>query len=482
MDLLVGIEYEVITGSVDENITHVLYDSKFAKDESLFVSIVGTKVDGHKYINEVIKNGVRVIVVEKMVDINHKDITVIRVKDTRKALAMISSNFYGHPSKNIKLIGVTGTNGKTTTVFLINHILKEYGLKTGLIGTIECHIGDRIIESARTTPESLDLQKIFCDMGDSEVDTVVMEVSSHALDLDRVYNTEYDIGIFTNLSLDHLDYHKTMENYLDAKIKLFKICKNGVINIDDNVSNKIIRECTCDKIYTYSTEKKGADFFAKEIELTSKGVSFTLVFEGKDYLVNYKTPGKFSVYNALAAIAASYVRGVPIEDIIYHIGKFQGVRGRFQNIISEKGYSAIVDYAHSPDGLLNVLKSIKEFAVGRVITVVGCGGDRDSSKRPIMGKIASDYSDFVVITSDNPRTEIPENIIDQIEVGIMDTDCPYTKITDRQEGIEFALTMAEENDVVLIAGKGHETYQEIGKNRIHFNDVEIVLNYIQGES
>lgn len=482
-ELLANLEYEVLKGSLDIGIDTVAYDSRKVIKGSMFICISGFKMDGHTFIQQAIENGAKGIIVEKDIPIDLGcDVTFVRVNDTRKAMSIIASNYYNYPSKHFDLVGVTGTNGKTTTVFLIEHILKKLGRHTGLIGTIENHIGDKIIPASRTTPESLDLQNLFADMRNASVDSVVMEVSSHALDLDRVLGAQFDIGVFTNLTLDHLDYHKTMEHYLRAKTKLFKMCKNAVINIDDEASDYIIREANSEQIYTYSTEDNQADFYAKDIELSAQGVDFTLVFQNQEHKVHYGTPGKFSVYNALAAIATCYVMEIPLHHIVKALVSIKGVKGRFQTVVSPKGYSVIVDYAHAPDGLLNVLKAVNEFAKGRIITVFGCGGDRDKSKRPIMGKIAGESSDFSVIVSDNPRSEDPETIINEIEVGMIETECPYTKIIDRKEGIHFALTMAEEDDVVLIAGKGHETYQEIGDKIIHFDDVEVVEEFIQGES
>ncbi|TCK97863.1 UDP-N-acetylmuramoylalanyl-D-glutamate--2,6-diaminopimelate ligase [Natranaerovirga hydrolytica] len=483
-DIIKDIPHKVLSGSIEKDISNIFYDSREVIKDALFVCITGIKTDGHKYIDDVIKKGAQAIIVSKHININeaYRDITVIQVPDSRKALAIASRNFCHNPSKDFNLIGITGTNGKTTTTFLIDHILKQHHKKTGLIGTIENRINDKVIESSRTTPESYDLQKLLQNMKNEQVDNVIMEVSSHALSLDRVYGLSYKTAVFTNLSLDHLDYHKTMDNYLKAKAKLFKMSEYGVVNIDDKASNAILREAQCKKIYTYSTMNPKADFYANKIELNATGVVFNLIFDEKIYRVNYSTPGKFSVYNALAGIIATYIEGIPLSNIIEYINQFTGVSGRFETINSQSGYSVIVDYAHSPDGLLNVLKSIKEFAKGRVITVFGCGGDRDKSKRPIMGEIASEYSDFVIITSDNPRTENPETIIKEIEVGISKNKCAYSTILSRKEGIKFAITMAEEDDVILIAGKGHETYQEINDEIYDFNDVEIVKETIQEES
>lgn len=480
--LLKDVEYELISGTLEQEVRGITYDSRKVLENDIFICITGFSVDGHMFASKAIENGAKIIILEREVTNIPNDITVIKVNDTRKVMPKIASDFYYNPSKDFNLIGVTGTNGKTTTVFFIETILNNIGKKTGLIGTIENHVGKKVIQTERTTPESLDLQQLFYEMKNESIDTVIMEVSSHALDLHRVDCSNFNIGVFTNLTQDHLDYHKTKENYLKVKTKLFKMCNIGVINIDDEASEYIIKEATCEHIITYSTIDSNANIYAKDISLSSNGVKYKLVLEENEYDVEFAIPGKFSVYNSLSAIGACYAVGLPIKSVIEALKKVKGVKGRFQSIKSKKGYSVIVDFAHAPDGLYNVLKTIQEFCEGKIITVFGCGGDRDKTKRPIMGKFAGDYSDFCVITSDNPRTEDPQIIINEIEEGIKDTDCPYTTILDREEGIHFALSMAEENDVVLVAGKGHENYQIIGDKKIHFDDIEVVEQFLQGES
>ncbi len=475
--LLGQLEYKILQGNVDINIKNIQYDSRKVTEGSLFICVKGFQTDGHHYAQNAVKKGAIALLVQDELSQIDADVTVIKLNNTRQAMAYLADKYYAYPSKNFKLIGVTGTNGKTTTTYLIKSILDKIGKKTGLIGTNGNKIGNTVLPASRTTPEALELQKLFYDMSNENVSHVIMEVSSHALDLYRVDRARFDVGVFTNLSLDHLDYHKTMENYLNAKIKLFTLCKIGVINIDDENSQTILDKATCKKLLTYGIENDKADFNAIDIHMDLNGSTFDLKYNGIDYFIHLATPGRFSVYNALASIGAACALNIPINKIIEGLESNKGVEGRFQTFASKKGYTAIVDYAHAPDGLLNVLKSINDFAKGKVITVFGCGGDRDKSKRPVMGKIAGQNSDYCVITSDNPRTEEPNSIIDQIEIGIQETNCRYTKITDRKVGIEYGLSLARKNDIILIAGKGHEDYQIIGTEKTHFDDSEVVLEY-----
>lgn len=479
--LLKDIDYEVLQGSHDVNVTNIQYDSRKITQGSLFVCIVGFETDGHKYAKNAIENGAIALLVENEIEGIDDSITVIKTTNSREAIAIIADRYYNHPSQKFNLIGVTGTNGKTSTVYLTKGILDTYGKKTGLLGTIENIIGEEVYEAKRTTPESLDLQKLFYNMFKANVNDVVMEVSSHSLDLHRVDGCKFDVGVYTNLTLDHLDYHKTMENYRDAKLKLFKLCKKGVINIDDDYGYYMLENAECKEIITYGIDNNDADLNATNIRIDLHGTSFTLLKDSKSYEVKLATPGKFSVYNALAAMGASSAVDVPMDIIIKGLEGNKGIKGRFESFTSKKGYNVIVDYAHAPDGLLNVLGSLKEFCKGRIITVFGCGGDRDRSKRPVMGKIAGEYSDFCIITSDNPRSEEPNEIIEDIESGIHQTKCDFVSIVDRLDGIHYALSMARENDIILIAGKGHETYQIIKDKVSHFDDSEVVLNYFQGE-
>ena len=475
--LMEGIKYQVLQGELDKEIVKFEYDSRKIKPNNLFVCITGFQTDGHKYAKQAVEDGAIAIICERMPEGIPKDVTVLQVENARAALALAAANFYDHPSEKMNIIGVTGTNGKTTTTYLIRSILTRIGHKVGVIGTIENRIGDKVIPTGRTTPESLELQELFDEMHYEKVDDVVMEVSSHALDLHRVDGCHFHIGIFTNLTQDHLDYHKTMENYKKAKGILFQRCDQSVINMDDEAGAYM---CQISKgpVLTYGIDNK-ADLQAENIHISAHGVQYTLDYQQKQYQVTLNIPGKFSIYNSLSAIGACLLMHVPMEDIIEGLKENQGVPGRFQTVASENGLHAIVDYAHTPDGLENILNTAHEFVTGKIITVFGCGGDRDKTKRPIMGEIAGNLSDFCVITSDNPRTENPDAILDDIEVGMLRTTCPYIKIVDRREAIDYAVKMASSGDVVVVAGKGHENYQIFANETIHFDDVEVVKEVFQ---
>jgi len=477
--LLQNVDYTVLQGDINKNIRWLSHDSREIVSDSIFVCIDGYEEDGHAYIPAAIEKGATAIIVNKYVQLREKDIAVIQVDDTREALASIATKYFNTPTRQFNLIGVTGTNGKTSTVYLIDRILKGAGKKTGLIGTIENHVGDVVLQTSRTTPDALALQHLFHEMVKVNVNNVVMEVSSHALDMKRVYGSEFDVAVFTNLTLDHLDYHETMEAYRDAKLELFKMASKIVVNIDDPNGAYIIENGTADQVLTYSCGNAEADLNAFDLVVDIAGTHFKMNYKGGVYLVSIQTPGRFSVYNAMASIGAALMIGIKIETAIEVLSKDSVVTGRFETIESPEGFHAVVDYAHAPDGLENVLTTIKEFAKGKIITVFGCGGDRDKTKRPIMGEIAGKYSDVAIITSDNPRTEDPETIINEVEVGIQKTDCSYEKITDRVAGIRKGLAIAKKDDIVLIAGKGHEDYQIIGKIKIHLDDREVVRDYFK---
>lgn len=479
-ELLGHISYERIQGNIDIDILHLSYDSRQIEPGTLFFCIKGFQVDGHEYAKDAVEKGAVALLVEKPLLMIPEEVTIIQVENTREAMAHISANFYNHPSATMNLVGVTGTNGKTTTTFLISAVLKEANRKAGLIGTIQNQIGEECVPSDRTTPDSLDLQRLFTQMKEKEVDDVIMEVSSHSLALDRVAGCHFKVGVFTNLTLDHLDFHKTMEAYQEAKAQLFQQCDYAVINVDDPVAEYMIKKTT-GKVLTFGIDKD-ADFKAYDLTITADGVSFKVDLEEETREFYLNISGKFSVYNALAAIGACICLGISPTVIQEGLKKVKGVPGRFQRISSPLGYDVIIDYAHAPDGLENILKTVQEFVKGRMITVFGCGGDRDKSKRPIMGEIAGRYSDFCVLTSDNPRSEDPIQILNEIEVGIQKTDCPYTKIVDRKQGIFFALQEARPDDIVIVAGKGHENYQIFDQGRrIHFDDAEVVEEYMREE-
>ena len=453
-DLLNEIKYELVCGDLNQDVDAIIYDSRIKTKSGLFIAIEGFTVDGHRFVTAAIENGAKVVVLQKDVEIKEEGITVIKVSDTRKVMAVLANNMYGHPSSQLSLVGVTGTNGKTSTTFLLGQILEEYNQKIGIIGTIENRIGNQIIKAERTTPESIDLQKLFYKMVENNVNTALMEVSSHALELNRVDGCEFKVGIFTNLTQDHLDFHKTMENYAKAKAKLFRLCEVGVINVDSEYADIILSDSTC-KVITYGIDQK-ADYMAKDIQITAAGVTYTLVTPEDECQVSVPIPGKFTVYNTMGVIIAALNLGIPMEHILNTLKEAKGVPGRVQSFTSPKGYSVLVDYAHTPDGLENVLQAITQFVKGKIVTVFGCGGDRDNTKRPIMGEVASKYSDYVIITSVNPRSENPTRIIDQIEVGTKKHSTEYVKIEDRKQAIIHALTHAQKHDVVLVAGKGHK--------------------------
>ncbi|OON93983.1 MAG: UDP-N-acetylmuramoyl-L-alanyl-D-glutamate--2,6-diaminopimelate ligase [Candidatus Epulonipiscioides saccharophilum] len=476
--VLDGIEYELLQGEINREISDIIYDSRIKTKNGLFIAIKGFTSDGHKFIAGSISNGAKVIVVSENVEVE-QNITVIKVKDSRATMARIANNFYGNPSMDLSLVGVTGTNGKTSTTFLLASILEAYNKKIGVIGTIENRIGTQVLETARTTPESLDLQKLFRKMNDQNVDVAIMEVSSHALELNRVDGCDFDIGAFTNLTQDHLDFHETMDNYAHAKAKLFKMCKTSVINVDSSYS-QIMLDASKNESITYGIENP-ATFFATDIEIHAQETRYKLNYKGKEIQIVVPIPGKFTVYNTMCAIICAYKLGVPLDFIADHLKGAKGIPGRVQSFQSSKGYSVLVDYAHTPDGLENVLLAIKNFAKGNIITVFGCGGDRDNKKRPIMGEIATKYSDKVYITSDNPRSEEPDQIIKQIEIGAKKHSVSYEIEPDRKTAIVKALSLAKKDDVILIAGKGHETYQHLKDGIIHFDDSEVVSEFLAKE-
>ena len=461
-----------ICGDLDININEIGYDSRKLNADSLFICIDGFKDDGHQYIEQAIKRGAKAVLIEKELNSYDNNITYIRVKNSRKAMSEIADIFYKHPLDSLSLIGVTGTNGKTTTTYLIKSILEQAGYKTGLIGTIKNIIDDKNLPSVRTTPESLDLYRIFQKMVENDLKYAVMEVSSHALDLYRVYDMKFEIAVFTNISQDHLDYHQSITDYLEAKSLLFtQLKKDGtaVVNIDDPHSDKIIQVANS-QILTYSIEKKSG-FRAENISLTPSNVDFDIKEKGK---INLNLTGRFNVYNALAAAGAGYSLGVDFKLIKRGLENVKGVAGRFELIDKGQEFAVVVDYAHTPDGMENVLRTARELVSENIIVVFGCGGDRDNSKRPIMGKIGVEYGDYCILTSDNPRSEDPLDILEQVEAGIDKGNdyAPYNVVPDRKEAIFQGIREADRGDMVIIFGKGHETYQIFRDKTIHFDDRE----------
>ncbi|MDR0880020.1 MAG: UDP-N-acetylmuramoyl-L-alanyl-D-glutamate--2,6-diaminopimelate ligase [Clostridioides sp.] len=481
-NVIEGLNILDIKGNENIDITGIEYDSRNVTEDSLFVCIKGFKSDGHKYIETAMKKGAKAFLVEDDidVDIDIDGCTFVKVEDTRADMARISDNFYEHPSRKLGVIGVTGTNGKTSITTFLEEILIRANKKLGLIGTIKIFDGDKEIISSRTTPESPDLQHYFDTMLKNGCDHCAMEVSSHSLALNRVLATEFELGIFTNLTPDHLDFHKDMDDYREAKEKLFHMTtKANIINIDDEGGRKIYENIKGLKTpcYTYGVDNK-ADFMARDIKSDAEGVSYRLVTPTFEEVIFVPVPGMFTVYNTLAVIAACYELG--IDKSVYKEGLrlTGGVSGRFETVPNDREMSVIVDYAHTPDALENVLKTGREFVKGRLISVFGCGGDRDSEKRPLMGEIGQKYSDICFITSDNPRTEEPNAIIADILGGVDVDKKNYHVVVDREEAIKEAIEMGEKGDVILIAGKGHEDYQVIGETKHHFDDKEVALRYM----
>ena len=472
-ELLKDVEYKIISGSVDIDISALTIDSRKAKEGVLFICIKGFSTDGHKYIPSAVANGCSAVICECETDIPDGVNAVFVPKGSREALAKIASAFYGEPSKKFRLIGVTGTNGKTSSTYFMETILRGLGRKTGVIGTVGITVdGEKLdIEFATsTTPDTIELQAIFAEMAKRGVEDVIMEVSSHGLELKKVDGSDFDTCIFTNLTQDHLDFHKTMENYCAAKAKLFKMCKYGIINADDKWAKEIEKHADC-KFTTFGMEND-ADLKAYNIEYLMDRVNFTVDIDGKAVDFVLHVPGRFSVYNALGVIGAALSMGIPAEEVQKGIANIKGVPGRIQNIPNDLGINVIVDYAHTPDGVENILNAVREFTKGRIITVFGCGGDRDRTKRPIMGEIAGRLSDHCVVTSDNPRSEEPIDILKEIEPGVRSATENYELVVDRRDAIVKAVNMAQKGDSVVIAGKGHENYEIFKDKTIHFDDAE----------
>ncbi len=479
--VLRGIDIVSYRGKMDMEISNIAYDSRKVTEGSLFICIRGFQLDGHDYAKSAIEKGASAILVDK--DIYIEGANVIRVNDTRTTMPLLAAAFYNYPTKILKLVGITGTNGKTTTSFLVRSILDANRSRSGLIGTIAAKLGNKTIDSVRTTPEAIDLQGLFREMTDEGLEYAVMEVSSHSLELKRVDGCDFKIGIFTNLTQDHLDFHKNFDNYREAKKKLFyKTSGYNIINADDEHGRIIINDIKKLKtrLLTYAIDRE-ADIRAEDVEYDEKGVSFKLVTPDYSIHIENSIPGRFSVYNCLAAAAAAYTLGIDKDIIREGLASIRNVPGRSEVVQINKPYTVIIDYAHSPDSLENILKAVRQYTRGRIITLFGCGGNREKEKRPIMGELAGRMSDYCVITSDNPRSEEPLDIIEQVEAGMKKTDCDYICIENRRDAIKYALAVAREGDVVLLAGKGHETYQELKDGKIHFDEKEVVHELVANE-
>lgn len=469
--ILKGIK--VLNNYEDMDVQDVAQDSRLVKTGTLFVCIKGAAFDGHSVAEQMLNNGACCVVVERDLGLDRQ----IIVENTRNVFSLICANFFLNPAEKLKLIGITGTNGKTTTAFLIKQILENVGKKVGLIGTVQNMIGDEIYPAKYTTPDPYELQKLFSQMVDAGCEYCVMEVSSQALAQGRVNGVRFEVGAFTNLTQDHLDYHKTWENYFNAKRLLFENCDIAVTNSDDENGLKIIEGLDFKKVVTYSVNRNDATFVAKNVNFKANGVEYELVGEtiGR---CSCPIPGRFSVYNSLCAASCALALGIGFEQVIVAISKSQGVKGRIEVVPCDRDFTIIIDYAHSPDGLENIITSLKEIAKGRVVTLFGCGGDRDKTKRPKMGKIAAELSDYCVVTSDNPRSENPSQIIKDILEGMKGVKTPYTVVENRKEAIEFAINNAQKDDIILLAGKGHETYQILPTGTIHFDEREAVAEIL----
>ncbi len=474
-ELLVGVEVIEFNADEEMEISGICYDSRQAAPGQLFTAVTGFASDGHRFIPMAVNKGAAAVLCERAPE---TDVPYILVANTRYSLAIVSGNFYGNPAKKMKMIGITGTNGKTTSTYLIKHMLEQcIGAKVGLIGTNANMIGDTELHTERTTPESLELHKLFADMYDAGCTHVVMEVSSHALVLDRVAGIKFDVASFSNLTQDHLDFHKDMDDYACAKAMLFTRSLSGSVNVDDPYSSVMMSAATC-PVLTYSIDNK-ADLKAEDIVLEPSGIHFKACFKGETRNIYLGIPGRFSVYNALCVISCGLQLGISLERCAEALASAKGVKGRVETVPTDGDYTVIIDYSHTPDSLENVLKTVREATKGRVVALFGCGGDRDKAKRPIMGRIGTELSDFAIITSDNPRTEDPDEIIAEILAGVSVPSERYVAVTDRIEAIRYAINNHLPGDIIVLAGKGHETYQEINHHKIHMDEREIVADILK---
>lgn len=473
-ELLEGMEVISQTISPDTEITHVCVDSRATQKGSLFVAVPGNRCDGGHYARQAVDRGAVCVVCQSELP---PDLPRVKVRDARLALSRLACRWYGHPSRQLTMLGVTGTNGKTTVTYLLRHILQRTGMKTGLIGTVQNIVGEQTLPAQRTTPDALQIQQLLSAMTKNGCSHAVMEVSSHALDQHRADGIDFAVGIFTNLTEDHLDYHGTMGCYCDAKAKLFQMSRMGVCNADDPWTERLLAGASCPSVY-YGIHNP-AEVWAEDIFLHSRSVDFTVCTARTRTPVHLGVPGRFSVYNALGAMAACGELGIPPEECAAALATFPGVAGRMEVVPTPgKPYTLLIDYAHTPDALENVLKTVRGFAQNRVIAVFGCGGDREREKRPLMGHIAGKLADLTIITSDNPRTEEPMAIIRDILPGIAGAEDKYIVEPDRRGAIALAMGRAAAGDVIVLCGKGHETYQEIGDKTIPMDEREIVRSLL----
>lgn len=473
--LINGINCKLSPGIAGEEVSGIVSDSRADNVKGcLFVCVEGKKFDGHSAAAEMLEKGCCAVVVSRDLGLDRQ----VMVKDTREALALLSSNWFGNPEKQLKLVGVTGTNGKTTITTVTKRILDGCGHKTGLIGTCFNQIGEEIIHTERSTPEAYEFFQLLRQMADAGCEYVIMEVSSQGLEQKRVFGCRYEAAAFTNLTQDHLDVHGNMENYYQAKKLLFGMCDTAVINIDDSYGRRLLQETECRKV-TFSDREK-ADYSASGIELSASGCKYELSCPGGKFNIEFSMPGEFNVSNSTAAAAICGVLGVPAEKTAEILKTAGRVCGRAEVISKDVDYTVIRDYAHTPDAVEKILKALKAAAKGRVICLFGCGGNRDAKKRPLMAKAAAENADFCIVTSDNPRDEEPEDIISQVLEGMKGQSTPYIKITDRRKAIEWALENARKDDIVAIVGKGHEDYQILkGGVKIHFDEKEIVEEILE---
>jgi len=474
-DILAGLEIKELHADAEMEISGICYDSRQVAPGQLFTAVTGFASDGHRFISMAVNKGASAVLCERVPE---TDVPYILVENTRYALAIASGNFFDNPASKMCMIGITGTNGKTTSTYLIKHMLEEcFGAKVGLIGTNANMIGDVELHTERTTPESYELHKLFADMYAAGCSHVVMEVSSHALVLDRVAGIRFDVASFTNLTQDHLDFHSDMDDYARAKALLFERCDHGAVNLDDSYSKIMLDGAKCPML-SYSIDAS-SNLQAEKVVLEPSSVHFTAVYGEETEEISLAIPGRFSVYNALGVIACGLMLGLSLKQCAAAMQTASGVKGRVETVPTDGDYTVVIDYSHTPDSLENVLKTVREATKGRVVALFGCGGDRDRAKRPIMGRIGTELSDFAIITSDNPRTEDPDAIIEEILTGVNVEAGRYIAISDRVEAIRYAIENHIPGDIIVLAGKGHETYQEINHQKFHMDEREIVADILK---